>query len=69
MRFLRIASAAALAGTFTLSAAAPLSKVAPSVIERDVHDFVVAENGAVTEDDETTLRAKTPAGVDDIARC
>src|SRR5258708_38293117 len=34
----------------------------PSTLVSDVHTFVVAEDGSLTEDDETTLRANTPAG-------
>ena len=34
----------------------------------DVHLFVVAEDGSLTEDDETILRANTPAGIDEIAQ-
>jgi transglutaminase-like putative cysteine protease len=40
----------------------------PSTLVSDVHVFVVAHDGSLTEDDETTLRANTPAGVDDIAQ-
>lgn len=68
MRSLLIASAAAIVGTSTIAGAASPASVAPSTIESDVHVFVVEENGSVTEDDETTLRANTAAGVDDIAQ-
>src|SRR6202166_1303702 len=40
----------------------------PSTLVSDVHTFVVAEDGSLTEDDETTWRANTPAGVGDIAQ-
>ena len=40
----------------------------PSTLVSDVHTFVVAEDGSLTEDDETSLRANTPAGVGDIAQ-
>jgi transglutaminase-like putative cysteine protease len=40
----------------------------PSTIVSDVHEFIVAEDGSVTEDDETVLRANTPAGIDEIAQ-
>nr|WP_245964966.1 DUF3857 and transglutaminase domain-containing protein [Trinickia dinghuensis] len=44
------------------------SDPAPATIESDVHDFTVAHDGSVVENDETTLRANTVAGVDDIAQ-
>jgi transglutaminase-like putative cysteine protease len=40
----------------------------PSTLISDVHVFVVAEDGSLAEDDETTLKADTPAGVGDIAQ-
>jgi hypothetical protein len=40
----------------------------PSTLVSDVHTFVVAEDGSLAEDDETTLRANTPSGVGDIAQ-
>jgi transglutaminase-like putative cysteine protease len=40
----------------------------PSTLVSDVHVFVVAQDGSLTEDDDTTLRANTAAGVDDIAQ-
>ncbi|SAL20844.1 membrane protein [Caballeronia sordidicola] len=40
----------------------------PSTTIRDVHVFVVAEDGSLTEDDETTLKANTAAGIGDIAQ-
>ena len=40
----------------------------PSTIVSDVHEFIVADDGSVTEDDETVLRANTPAGIDEIAQ-
>ncbi|CAN7481577.1 DUF3857 and transglutaminase domain-containing protein [Caballeronia sp. LjRoot34] len=40
----------------------------PSTLVSDIHTFVVAEDGSLTEDDETTLRANTPAGIGDIAQ-
>lgn len=40
----------------------------PATIESDVHRFIVARDGSVVEHDETTLRADTVAGVDDIAQ-
>ena len=40
----------------------------PSTLVSDVHTFVVAEDGSLTEDDETTLRANTPAGIGEIAQ-
>jgi transglutaminase-like putative cysteine protease len=41
---------------------------APATIESDVHVFTVAHDGSVVERDETTLRADTVVGVDDIAQ-
>ncbi|WP_175817879.1 DUF3857 domain-containing transglutaminase family protein [Burkholderia diffusa] len=43
-------------------------RIAASTIESDVHIFYVQEDGSVTEDDETTLRANTAAGIEDIAQ-
>src|SRR5437867_1354396 len=40
----------------------------PSTLVSDVHVFVVAEDGSLTEDDETTLKANTPSGIGDIAQ-
>ncbi|WP_250518491.1 DUF3857 and transglutaminase domain-containing protein [Caballeronia sp. ATUFL_M1_KS5A] len=40
----------------------------PSTIVSDVHEFVVASDGSLTEDDITVLRANTSAGVDEIAQ-
>jgi transglutaminase-like putative cysteine protease len=40
----------------------------PSTLVSDVHTFVVAEDGSLTEDDETTWRANTPGGVGEIAQ-
>jgi transglutaminase-like putative cysteine protease len=40
----------------------------PSTIVSDVHEFVVAEDGSLTEDDATVLRANTSAGIDEIAQ-
>ncbi|WP_244816201.1 DUF3857 and transglutaminase domain-containing protein [Caballeronia sp. Lep1P3] len=40
----------------------------PSTIVSDAHAFVVADDGSVTEDDRTVLRANTSAGVDEIAQ-
>ncbi|WP_321940254.1 DUF3857 and transglutaminase domain-containing protein [Paraburkholderia sp. J8-2] len=37
-------------------------------LERDVHLFVVQQDGSVVEDDDTVLRANTTAGVDEIAQ-
>jgi hypothetical protein len=39
----------------------------PFTLERDVHLFVVQQDGSVVEDDDTVLRANTSAGVDEIA--
>jgi transglutaminase-like putative cysteine protease len=40
----------------------------PSTTISDEHEFVVAEDGSVTEDDATVLRANTSAGIDEIAQ-
>jgi transglutaminase-like putative cysteine protease len=40
----------------------------PSTLVSDDHEFVVAEDGAVAEDDATVLRANTSAGIDEIAQ-
>lgn len=40
----------------------------PSSIVSDVHEFVVSDDGSVTEDDATVLRANTAAGIDEIAQ-
>jgi transglutaminase-like putative cysteine protease len=40
----------------------------PSTTVSDVHEFVVAQDGSVTEDDATVLRANTSAGIDEIAQ-
>jgi transglutaminase-like putative cysteine protease len=41
---------------------------APSALENDVHVFVVQHDGSVEEHDDSTLRANTASGVDDIAQ-
>lgn len=68
MRYSPIACAVAIAGASLAFGAEIPGEVAPSTIESDVHVFVVGENGSVTEDDETTLRANTAAGIGDIAQ-
>ncbi|BBU29672.1 hypothetical protein BTHE68_34060 [Burkholderia sp. THE68] len=40
----------------------------PSTVVSDVHEFVVAADGSLTEDDIAVLRANTAAGVDEIAQ-
>ncbi|WP_321899936.1 DUF3857 domain-containing transglutaminase family protein [Paraburkholderia heleia] len=42
--------------------------IPPYTLERDVHLFVVQQDGSVVEDDDTVLRANTTAGVDEIAQ-
>ncbi|MBB2932749.1 DUF3857 domain-containing transglutaminase family protein [Paraburkholderia silvatlantica] len=42
--------------------------IPPYTLERDVHLFVVQQDGSVVEDDDTVLRANTAAGVDEIAQ-
>lgn len=41
---------------------------APATIESDVHVFKVEHDGSVVEDDDTTLRVETAAGVDAVAQ-
>lgn len=64
----RIAFACMLAAGGALPAAAVSGPQEPSTVVSDVHVFVVAEDGSLTEDDETVLRANTPAGIDEIAQ-
>jgi hypothetical protein len=40
----------------------------PATIESDVHRFTIARDGSVVEDDDTTLRVNTAAGVDAFAQ-
>ena len=47
---------------------ASVEDVPPSTLERDVHLFVVQRDGSVEERDDSTLRANTTSGVDDIAQ-
>ncbi|SEA85596.1 DUF3857 domain-containing transglutaminase family protein [Paraburkholderia sartisoli] len=42
--------------------------IPPSTLERDVHLFIVQRDGSVEEHDDSTLRANTTSGVDDIAQ-
>jgi transglutaminase-like putative cysteine protease len=49
-------------------AADTMEAAQPSTLVSDVHVFVVADDGSLTEDDETTLRANTSWGVGDIAQ-
>ncbi|CAG4890963.1 hypothetical protein R52603_01055 [Paraburkholderia saeva] len=42
--------------------------VPPSTLERDVHLFVVQSDGSVEERDDSTLRANTTSGVDEVAQ-
>jgi hypothetical protein len=64
----RIALACMLAAGGALPASAVSGPQEPSTVVSDVHVFVVAEDGSLTEDDETILRANTPAGIDEIAQ-
>jgi transglutaminase-like putative cysteine protease len=50
------------------SGAEDVEAAQPSTLVSDVHVFVVAEDGSLTEDDETTLQANTPSGIGDIAQ-
>ncbi|WP_408646996.1 DUF3857 domain-containing transglutaminase family protein [Trinickia dabaoshanensis] len=50
------------------SDAAPASELTPATIESDVHVFIVAHDGSVVEHDDSTLRADTVAGIDEIAQ-
>ena len=58
----------AIASAPTVYADESGNPAAPSTIESDVHVFVVAEDGTVAEDDDTTVRANTAAGIEDIAQ-
>jgi transglutaminase-like putative cysteine protease len=50
------------------SAGAQTNDASPTVVESDIHRFVVEHDGTVREVDETTLRANTASGVDEIAQ-
>lgn len=47
---------------------AEAADLAPATLERDVHLFVVQQDGSVTEQDDSTMRANTTAGVDQVAQ-
>ena len=49
-------------------ARAQTDEASPTVVESDVHRFVIEHDGTVREVDETTLRANTASGVDEIAQ-
>ncbi|WP_350357447.1 DUF3857 and transglutaminase domain-containing protein [Paraburkholderia fungorum] len=68
MRSLLIAIGLSIASASTVYAEESGNLAAPSIIENDVHVFVVAEDGSVAEDDDTTVRANTAAGIEDIAQ-
>jgi transglutaminase-like putative cysteine protease len=40
----------------------------PATLESDVHLFVIQKDGSVEEHDDSTMRANTTAGVDDVAQ-
>jgi hypothetical protein len=42
--------------------------VSPATIERDVHRFIVQKDGSIVEHDDSTMRANTTAGVDQVAQ-
>src|SRR5580704_19279941 len=67
MRRLLFAMSLACVGTSVFSAD-DIETPQPSTLISDVHVFTVAEDGSLTEDDETTWRANTPSGVGDIAQ-
>jgi transglutaminase-like putative cysteine protease len=48
--------------------AADAADVAPATLERDVHLFIVQKDGSVVEHDDSTMRANTTAGVDQVAQ-
>ncbi|MFP6558620.1 DUF3857 domain-containing transglutaminase family protein [Paraburkholderia sp. B3] len=48
--------------------AADAADVAPATLERDVHLFIVQKDGSVVERDDSTMRANTTAGVDQVAQ-
>lgn len=68
MRSLLVVCVLAIASAPTVYADESGNPAAPSTIESDVHVFVVAEDGTVAEDDDTTVRANTAAGIEDIAQ-
>jgi len=63
-----LAASLAWLGSQPAFASETIETAQPSTLISDVHTFVVAEDGSLTEDDETTLRANTPAGVGEIAQ-
>jgi hypothetical protein len=63
-----LAASLAWLGSQPAFATETIETAQPSTLISDVHTFVVAEDGSLTEDDETTLRANTPAGVGEIAQ-
>lgn len=60
--------ACVIVGVCAWSCAVAATDDDPSIIVSDVHEFVVAADGSLTEDDDAVLRANTSAGVDEIAQ-
>jgi transglutaminase-like putative cysteine protease len=66
---LRLLLAIFLACSLTPALSAePEEGAPPSTLISDVHIFVIADDGSLTEDDEITLKANTPSGIADIAQ-
>lgn len=63
-----LANGNALAQASARTGNATQDDVPNATLERDVHLFVVQQDGSVVEDDDTVLRANTTAGVDQIAQ-
>ncbi|CAB3724099.1 hypothetical protein LMG22037_05021 [Paraburkholderia phenoliruptrix] len=69
VRFFCLVCACATAYGASASATLPNEgNEAPSTLENDVHVFVVQHDGSVEEHDDSTLRANTVSGIDDIAQ-
>ncbi|HEV3106627.1 MAG TPA: DUF3857 domain-containing protein, partial [Trinickia sp.] len=62
------AALCACLGWWSANALAQTADAAPATIESDVHRFVIERDGSLTEEDDSTLRANTASGVDDIAQ-
>lgn len=51
-----------------IDADAGAADAAPATVVSDVHVFVVQRDGSVDEEDDSTLRANTASGIDDVAQ-
>ncbi|AJX73586.1 hypothetical protein BG16_6167 [Burkholderia pseudomallei MSHR2543] len=58
----------AAAGASPLDADSADADAAPAAVVSDVHVFVVQRDGSVDEHDDSTLRANTASGIDDVAQ-